>query len=416
AQHVYRLMAQIEGETVHDDVISGLDYDAVNKVLADNVPANADVNIEKHRLGNVLLTGASGFLGLHVLMELLKDSECYDKVYCLIRPTKRLNPEKRLKSILFFFENQDFDELIGNRVFAVGGDISKEEIFDEPNDIAFDTIINCAADVSHYAYGDKLDKANTKSVNNLMKLAKRFGAELVQVSTISVGGCYDTSKEKLTLPENALYIGQEIHNQYALSKYMAEYNALKAMADGVCNVKIMRVGNLQGRLSDGEFQIKKNTNAFTRQIVAYVRLGMVPESLYNSTVNFSPVDEVARMIVNLSMLPSNYTVFHVSPEEEVPFKMLFDAAVSLGYDVKVVSDQAFEEAIKELKKNKEIRSFLEAIFAERMDFKYSYSDISLDFTSDIIKKTGLKWGEIKKEYIDTYMRVLDEFGVFGGDK
>ena len=411
AQFIYRQFAELKDK--EDKVIDKLDYTDIDKLLSKNTLVSNAAELER-RHGNVLLTGATGFLGLHVLMELLKDPDSFDNIYCLIRPTKRLTPPKRLKNLLFYFENTDFDELLGSRVFAVSGNIANKKIFDEEVNAHFDTVINCAADVAHFAVDDKLDKVNTEGVRNLLALSEKNGALFVQVSTISVSGFFKKDSKPLHFDETNLYVGQIINNQYIMSKYMAEYECLKAMAGGKIPVKIMRVGNLQGRLSDGEFQVNKNTNAFTRRLSSIVKIRRVSQSIYDSFVNFSPVDEVAHMICNLSKLPEDYTVFHVSPNKEILMKQLFDCLKNLGYDIAVVPDDEFAKYVGELKEDKEGREMLEGLLADNPDSDYMFTVCSQDFTDEVIKAAGLAWGNITEEYISKYLQVLDEFGIFEG--
>ncbi len=411
AQFIYRQFAELSDS--EESVIDKLDYTGIDPLLSKNVLPSKGTD-KKRRHGNILLTGATGFLGLHVLMELLKEPESFDNIYCLIRPTKRLDPPKRLKNLLFYFENTECEEMLGTRIFAVSGNIENKKIFDEEIPVKFDTVINCAADVAHFAYDDKLDKVNTEGVRNLLKICEKNEARFVQVSTISVSGFYKSDSKPLSFDERNLYVGQTINNQYILSKYMAEYECLKAMADGKVDVKIMRVGNLQGRLSDGEFQVNKNKNAFTRRLVSYVNIRKVPVSVYDSLVNFSPVDEVAHMICNLSRLPMDYTVFHVSPDKEIPMKLLFDSLKKLGYEIAVVPDEEFESYVLELKNDKEGRVMLEGLLADSPDTDYRFTNVSQSFTDGIIKDAGLIWGDITEGYLSKYLQVLDEFGIFEG--
>ena len=69
-------------DSAEDDLenLSDYDYTNINKVLEKN---NIDTfkNGELQKLGNVLLTGSAGFLGVHILYELLHKYN--GKVYCL---------------------------------------------------------------------------------------------------------------------------------------------------------------------------------------------------------------------------------------------------------------------------------------------------------------------------------------------
>ncbi|MCR4585687.1 MAG: amino acid adenylation domain-containing protein [Lachnospiraceae bacterium] len=410
AQYLYRKKASAVIEE-DDDRLKKPDYEKIDEMLAGNTVAEL-IPGKKRRLGNVLLTGATGFLGLHMLTEILRNPDDYDKIYCLVRPTERLDPEKRLKNLLNFFENGKEAELLGKRVFAVAGDIAQEKIFDVVPEAAFDTVINCAANVAHFAYGDKLERANITGVRNLLKLCEKHKALFVQISTISVGGLYERGKKVLTIKEKNLFIDQKIHNQYILSKYLAEYEALKAMAEGRCDVKIMRIGNLQGRLSDGEFQLNIKTNAFTRRLASYVKIGLVPEEVYFSEVDFSPVDEVAAMIEKLAMTDRKHTVFHVMPPGEIPMRKLFDEIEKTGYNIYVVPEDIFEENIELLRDDEEYRELIEGIILESPDLKYERTREDQSFTNAMTQALGLKWGSITREYIHKSLKVLHEFGVF----
>ena len=409
AQYLY--VKKSEKERRQENPLETLTYAGIRDLLAENTLADGEVP-QSHGLGNILLTGASGFLGIHVLAQLLQRQDLWYNIYCLVRPTKRLTAEKRLKATMFYYEVTGGDDLYGSRLFALDGDIAEPDLFAAPFDGRIDTVINCAADVSHFAFDDKLERTNTGGVRNLIALCEKHGAALVQVSTISVGGVRRAEEPVLTLTERDLFIGQEIRNQYILSKYMAEYEALRAAAERGIPVKVMRVGNLQGRISDGEFQMNRRTNAFTRQVLSYAKIGRVPESLCRSSVNFSPVDDVARMIVALAALPKKYSVFHVYPPEEVELERLLGTIDRFGHGVKIVSDEAFEQTVKALAETEDGRMTLEGIFVDRPDLHYAQNEISDDFTQKIIRSLGLSWNDISDAYLEKYFYALETLGAF----
>ncbi|MCR5251289.1 MAG: amino acid adenylation domain-containing protein [Lachnospiraceae bacterium] len=404
AQYIYR-----DGSGKEEvNQIKSLDYTGIDEFLAKNEPG---AEVKQASLGNVLLTGATGFLGLHILLELLKLKDYCDTIYCLVRPTKRQDSSRRLRGRLQFFDEPEAADAIGSKVIALPGDIARETIFEEAFEGRIDTVINCAADVSHFAYDDKLEKTNTGGVKNLIRWCLEHDSMLVQISTISVGGVFTNDREELTLTEKDLYFGQVIKNQYILSKYMAEYSALRAAVDHGLRLKIMRVGNLQGRLSDGEFQMQKKTNAFTRQLLSYAQIGAVPQTLYDSSVNFSPVDEVARMIVGLSTLPKEYSVFHVYPPQEVPFSRLFFTLSTLGYSTDIVSDEIFEEKVEELMKEESGRKLVEGILVERPDMSYRDTTVVNQNTQALLGRIGLFWNPVTDDYLNKYLKALVEMQI-----
>ena len=75
------------------------------------VIVRVDNHGERMPLNDVLLTGSTGFLGIHILYELIQNYD--NKVYCLVRPSGGLSAEKRLQNLMFYYFENDFSELFG---------------------------------------------------------------------------------------------------------------------------------------------------------------------------------------------------------------------------------------------------------------------------------------------------------------
>ena len=385
-----------------------LDYRGIRELLSGNRPGSGS----RKNLGNILLTGVTGFLGIHILTELLKHPDSWNRIWCLVRPNQRLSAEKRLRSTLFYYSEDDYSSLFGERLLVADGDITDEQAFRKGLGEKIDLVINSAANVAHFAADDRLEKTNTGGVKNLLRFCQREAAALVQISTVSVGGIYPRDGEPLLLTERDLYVGQEIRNQYILSKYMAEYEALRAAADRGIPVKIMRVGNLQGRISDGEFQMNNRTNAFTRQLASYVKIGAAPASLYRGSVNFSPVDETARILVKLAALRTETAVYHVCPPEEVPYRKIFQVLERFGHPVEAESDSRFEQRLAELSRTREGRTLTEGILLERPNMAYRDTAVSEELTAAVLAAMGEKWQPVTEAYLEKYIAALDDLFMF----
>ncbi|MFQ8805305.1 MAG: SDR family oxidoreductase [Alistipes indistinctus] len=130
-------------------------------------------------------------------------------------------------------------------------------------------------------------------MRNLVEWCTANRCRLVHISTVSVAGEADmkTVAGKV-LTEQTLDMGQGLSNQYVKSKYDAEKIILGAIRDGRIEAKIMRVGNISPRESDGEFQANFQSNAFMGRLRAYLALGCVPYSHLDSPCEFSPVDQL----------------------------------------------------------------------------------------------------------------------------
>ncbi|WP_289490242.1 SDR family oxidoreductase, partial [Klebsiella pneumoniae] len=75
------------------------DYSLINKILKANTLESFH-NGKEQKLGNVLITGATGYLGIHILHELLSSDA--EKIYCLVRGKDKETAESRLKTLLFY--------------------------------------------------------------------------------------------------------------------------------------------------------------------------------------------------------------------------------------------------------------------------------------------------------------------------
>ncbi len=383
--------------------IHDLNYEGIGEYLKAHTPLGGKP------LGNVLLTGGTGFLGNHILAELLKSGSA-EHIYCLARSKKTMTAAKRIRGALFYYAEDDFTE--ENRWTAVEGDISSPAIFAEPFEEKIDLIINCAANVAHFAYGDALSRVNEGGVQNLIAYALKTGARLLQISTVSVGGMAKRAALSASLfTEEDLYVGQRIFNEYIYTKFKAEYALLRAAADKGLRVQIMRVGNLQGRLSDGEFQMNLRSNGFTRRLSAYLDIGAVPQSLYDSTVEFSPVDEVAKMVVALAKSGEG-GAFHVCPPAETAFSRLFDILKEMGRPVEIVSDEAFAKRIEELKMSGEKSGSVEMLSIERGNADFDYIPFSRADTLKRLAALGCVWREITDDYLKKYLTALGDMDMF----
>lgn len=388
--------------------IASLDYKRMEEYLA----AHTQKEVKRKFLGNVLLTGATGYLGIHILVDLLKNPDICGKIVCLSRPKKTLSALKRVKSSLFYYAEEDFSESYEDKWLVVEGDIANPDIFTQECPVPIHTIINSAADVSHFSYGDNLEKINTQGVRNLIRFAGKEQATLCQISTISVAGMTAGNACKECFCESDFYIGQEIHNKYIYSKYMAEYELLRAAVKDGLNIKIMRVGNLQGRIQDGEFQMNLHSNAFTRQFSSYIKLGAAPLTVYEGSVNFSPVDETAHNIVVLTATEDETAVFHVYPPVELKFADLFGVAKKLGYVVEALPDKEFLELLRKRKQTAEGRGQLQGLMTnEEMGDRYEIPVVN-ELTGGYLQNLLEGWSDITEEYLSKYLSALSGMDLF----
>ena len=408
------IQKQQGGNVSAADEKSGEGQSVLEQALSHNAAEYVD-EIAPSALGNVLLTGANGFLGAHILKNMIDHED--NVIYCLMRKGKAPSLEKRLKSMLVYYFSNPYEELFGSRIQLIEGDITDPAKVDSLEQYGFSKVINCAACVKHFSADDTLEQVNYQGVLNLIHLCKKTGRELVQISTVSiagenVGGKFPQEKK---LYENELYFGQSLSNKYIDTKFRAEKAVLEAAAQGMKG-KVIRVGNLMSRVSDGEFQINSVTNGFMRTLRGYVALGRFPVSMLDMPTEFSPIDSTAEAIVKLSAVQGGFTVFHAYSSYSIQMADVIEQMNESGILVETVSDEEFQQALfaaLEDEENNELISGLIAYASSDADHSAVYIDADNSFTAKALYRLGFKWPMPDSVYLKNALTALETLGFFG---
>ena len=405
-----KLARLITGEAVNegDAEITGFDYTAINNLLQKNT-LNVFRKGERQQLGNVLLTGATGYLGIHILRELI-DSDA-ENIYCLVRGKNEEAAANRLRTLLFYYFSDAFKDLFGKRLHIVLGDVTS----DFAEGLQVDTIFNCAAIVKHFSEGTEIEDVNIGGAQRCVDYCVKTGAKLVHVSTASTRGLWAGEIKSEIFTEQRLYMGQFLGNKYIYSKFIAERMILNAVALHGLNAKIMRVGNLAARSTDGEFQANFSTNSFMGRIKVYNMLGCCPYSMRNQQVEFSPINEVARAIVLLSSTPKECTVFH---PYNIHGQFLGDVLMGLdtvGNGVRFVEQEEFEAAMEEAKSDPQKARQMSSLLAyQDMAHGQKTADVKRDnnYTTQVLYRLGFAWSPTSWDYVERMLTAIGTLGFF----
>lgn len=281
------------------------------------------------RTPTIILTGTTGYFGAHLLKELIDNH--YEKIYCIVRPKDGKNAAERLKKITEYY----FGKSLVNSIEIIDGDIANPQIYNKLDSVITKntTIINCAAIVKHFAEKKILQAVNVDAVKCLIDCCKKYDCNFVQISTLSAAVLPGEVVDEQTvcpLPPDAV--------PYAASKWQAEQLAFAAAANGL-KLKLIRLGNLAPRSTDGMFQINANENAIMNFINAVRELGCYPQSLENQRIDFTSVDCAARDVAKL-ITASTSAVFHVFNPRKV--------AVNEIVAARAIPDEDFQQLIQKL--------------------------------------------------------------------
>lgn len=416
-----------QGHTITNS--TAIDYSCYDDILAKN-ELTKDTSLEYTSLGNVLLTGFTGFLGAHILDSFIQKEK--GTIYCLIREKNNMSAMDRLLNVLHFYFDKRYDKYIGNRICIVEGDITLYHLglSDEDYDTygkKINTVIHSAAMVKHFGTFSEFEKININGTNKVLDFCKKFDLKLMHISTISVSGNalaeqsfveHNFTEDKI-FNETNFYIGQNIENLYIKSKFEAENLVLDAIKNGL-RAYIFRMGNLTSRFSEGKFQQNHFENAFVNRFKSILQIGYAPDYLLSSYVEFTPIDYCGDAIITLAgHYNRNFSVFHLLNEKHVTMDRLFETLVSFGIPLKIVTSEKFIEIINTLLKDPNKKHFLEGIINDlNKDKKLVYeSNIKIDssFTTKVLEKLGFQWPYIDTRYIRNYLKYLADIGYFNID-
>ena len=350
-------------------------------------------------IGNVFITGANGFIGIHILHELLNTTS--KKIYCLVRGKTTRNSEERLIEKYKFYFEEDISNLINDRIFVFDGTIVKENIglSNKKLKILADnvqTVIHTAARVKHYGDYDEFHRINTEGTKNIADFALKNNMRLIHISSISVSGNYLVKQDNrnVEFSENNLYIGQNYtDNVYVHSKFEAEKIILEYMEKGL-TAQIHRIGILAGRLSDGVFQMNIEDNAFYSRIKSMVILSCVSEDMLSQKIEFTPVDVCTKSIVSLAKNSiADNKIFHLYNHNFIEIKDIIECLNEFNKKIDIVSEKEFNEKIIEISKGKNAKYLLGII--NDLDSKGAIISVNYNFSVNI-----------KSEYTQKYLHLL----------
>ena len=298
---------------------------------------------------DIFLIGSTGFLGTHILYELLQQTTA--KIYCLIRGTSEVHSKARLQERLHEYFGNALDKHFDDRIIVMNGDFSKQNLGLSKAKYQFlleniKTVINTAAVVKHIGDYDYFYKMNILSVENLIhfcKVCKK--AHLVHISTLSVSGNHCSSDGVHPFTEKDLFIGQDIEqNVYIQTKFEAEQLIAKAMQNGL-NATIFRLGNITWRASDGIFQVNSNENLFYNLLNFFITTKKVPFIAKDQIFNISPVDDCARLIVEILNKANRDKIYHITNIHTLTLENIIAILNELGYDIEFVEDAQYHEIL-----------------------------------------------------------------------
>jgi thioester reductase-like protein len=288
----------------------------------------------------VLLTGATGFIGTHLLHLMLNRTSW--QIHCLVRELPGKSARQRLReAYTWYFPDHDF-ECYARRITVHAADLAEPAfgLADEEHAMLatkVEAVYHLASDTRLYGNRASFDRLNTDPVKHMIRFATTGHIkDLHYMSTLAVCGT-GPEGERAVFSENSLNIGQRFLNEYERSKHDAERLILDFASDGG-TAFIYRSGNVTGHSSSGRFQRNAGDNRLVQILWACVYLGLTPR-VGDEMLSLSPVDIVAEGVFEISRNTRlQGGTFHVDTPYQVSYEEIFAVLRELG--CKIADDPA----------------------------------------------------------------------------
>ncbi|WP_283591502.1 non-ribosomal peptide synthetase [Clostridium butanoliproducens] len=360
--------------------------------------------VKRRKYKNIFLTGATGYLGMHILHELLNNDDA--TIYLLIRGKNKKEAEEKLKENFELYFGSNIYESYSDRIFIINGDITKYNFGLEKELYEFlaktiDCIINSAANVKHYGHYEDFYDVNVKAVERLIEFAKLGKKkDLNHISTISVGAG-KANKEDILFSEYNDELESHIDNYYIRTKIEGERIALKAREDGI-NTNIFRVGNIVFNSRTGVFQKNIDENAFYSQLKSYINLRAMPK--INLSYDFSFVDYVSRAIILLyNRADLKNEIYHIFNPNSVTPALVGDLLNKLGFPIEMKSFEDFLEYIYDNYNKEELREHIDnfLVHSNILNNEENKAFVSVcEKTQILLKQADFMWPRLDLEYMN----------------
>ncbi|GMU05482.1 myxochelin non-ribosomal peptide synthetase MxcG [Corallococcus caeni] len=272
----------------------------------------------------VLLTGATGFVGAHLLHQLLTRTDA--RIICPVRAKDEAQGLERLRSAL---AGQKLPVTgLEARVLALPADLSQPLLgLDAARFRGLaaecDAVIHNAAVVSVVREYGSLQSVNVRGTRELLKLAAAVRPKPFHyVSTLAVAPQANLAPD---VPEAFVPAHPGLRDGYQQSKWIAERLVQQASERGL-PATVYRLGRVVGA---PDTAIVNTQDLVWRIVLAGLPVRALP--LLDVGEVWTPVDFVASAIVQLARASHPGAVFNVTPAAEVRLSELFGWVRDYGY-------------------------------------------------------------------------------------
>ncbi|GGY01099.1 amino acid adenylation domain-containing protein [Streptomyces hiroshimensis] len=282
---------------------------------------------------DVLLTGASGFVGAFLLDRLLRSTSA--RVHCPVRASDRAHAERRVRTALARYGLHP-DEAAWRRVECFPGDLTRPGLGlpdDHKAELArtLDLVVHNGARVNFLYPYEELRPANVDGTREVVRIAAARRVPVHFVSTVAVVAGFGPAGAREVDEDLPLAHADGLTMGYAESKWVAERVLQRAAEQGL-PVAVYRPYEVTGDRTHG---VCNTETAICSLFKTIAETGLAPD--IELPMDFVPVDYLAESIVHIAVHgPADGRVHHLTNPRPAMLSDVLDRMRAAGFTLRTL--------------------------------------------------------------------------------
>ena len=294
---------------------------------------------------SVFLTGATGFLGVYLLDELLAKTRA--GVFCLVRAGDAFDGMRRL--VAHLRNSGLWQDSFATRIHAVAGDLEKprfgltDEVY---RDLAgrIDVIYHNGGSVNMAFPYERLKPINVGGTLEVLRFAGQVRTKPVHfISSMAVFFTAERENGELLKESDTPAYSESLRSGYSKTKWVADRLVAEAHHRGLPGC-IYRPVRIMGHSRTGD---SSDTNDILPNLLkACILLGCCPQ--FDIEITLVPIDYVCEAAVHLASRRESWgRAFHLVNPSPIPWNELMNVLRAAGYPLQDVSYSDWWRAMKQ---------------------------------------------------------------------